>query len=173
MSWRRHRRQLDPEIAAAHPIRFDTGRPTHSLNRLAHDREADAGTLELLLRMYPLEHAEQAGPVLGLDANAIVSDPDPHAAVTRLRPDPDAGFGPARNELHGVVEQVREYLRQVRLVADDHRQRFRDRDVRARRLQSRVRLDDLAHERIERDRMKGHVASAQTAVGQDIEDQSV
>ena len=41
-----------------------------------HDREADAGTFEILRAMQPLEHAEELVGVSHIEAGAIVADKD-------------------------------------------------------------------------------------------------
>src|SRR5262245_41116713 len=69
-------------------------------------READAGPLELVGAVQALEHAEQAGRVRHVEADAVVRDPVHDLAVLDGAADGDAGRRAAAGVLDGVADQV-------------------------------------------------------------------
>jgi hypothetical protein len=78
-----------------------------------HDRQADAGALELAGAVQPLEHAEEPLGVLRVEADPGVPDGDHRlAGAVRVRAalDLDPGRGAAGGELARIAQQVDEDL---------------------------------------------------------------
>src|SRR5882757_5220088 len=98
-------------------IRFDADRTAHFFDRLPDNGEPNASTLVLIVLVYPFEHAEQAGMILGLDADAIVFNPEPDFVATFLRPNLDFRRRSRRYKFLGVVEQIRHRLRERRFMS--------------------------------------------------------
>ena len=68
--------------------RHDADASAHPLDALAHDREPDPGAGIVFALVQPLEHAEHALVVRGVDADAVVLDPErvtPFSCSARTR----------------------------------------------------------------------------------------
>src|SRR5581483_9293084 len=139
-----------------------------ALHDLAADGETNAVTRVLAAVMQPLEHAENAVDVLGLDADAVVTYRENISALMGLRTHVNLG-GALAAKLYGVADQVLEQLRELRRVdgaerhgiARHHRARLLDGDleIRQRLLQ---RLAEIAG--LERTRARAHPRVAQKVV---------
>src|SRR3981081_1494665 len=103
-------REVQPKAAAGDSVGLDTDGSAHFFGGLSDDGEADAGTLIALLLVDALEHAKEAVLVFGLDADAIILDPQATRAVVCLGPNVEAGQGAAGDELDAVGEKVGEDL---------------------------------------------------------------
>src|SRR6185369_7323254 len=90
---------------------FQPHRSTHPCRCLAYDGKADAGSLELLLGMQPLEHPENLLMIAGIDADTVVAHIQLATALPSRLPaqfHPPAYIGPV--ELKGIADQVSKYL---------------------------------------------------------------
>ncbi len=121
--------------------------------------------------MQTLKNLEDLGAVFGVDADALVLDPETHPPGARrrrrgarrrargvtvrgevFRPKAHPGEGAGHDEFDGVVEQVDETLAERGLVAEHRRQRTVDPDVRPIRPQFRTLRDERPREGIDVDR---------------------
>src|SRR5512144_225750 len=105
------RRTLQDHVkrGATIDLAFRPHTPAVSMDDALHGRETDAGTLELLLSVQPLEYAEQLVRIAAVEAGAVVFHVDDHLVVhPGLRAHFDHRFFPLRAELDRVREQVHE-----------------------------------------------------------------
>src|ERR1041385_5446394 len=81
-----HRRQLNPEFAAIHGVRFHADLSAHPFHGFAHNREADSSAFVFAFRMDAFEQSEQPMLMFRLDADAVVADEQSNMAVIPLGP---------------------------------------------------------------------------------------
>ncbi len=104
--------------------------PTMPLHDSLHDRQTDAGALELLGAVEPLEDAKQLVRVLHLESRTVVPDKVRQLARAGGTADLDRRLGARARELPGVADEVRQDLPDEGAVGEGRRQgRDRDRDV--------------------------------------------
>jgi hypothetical protein len=92
-----------------------------------HDRQTDAGALEVLGAVEPLEDAKQLVGIRHLKSRAVVLDEVRQFAGARGAADFDCRPGARARELPGVANEVRQDLPDQSAVREGRRQR-RDRD---------------------------------------------
>src|SRR5258705_1696198 len=87
-----------------------------------HDREADAGSGDLILGMQALEHAEELRGVAHVEADAVVAHPVDVLGALRLAADLDPSRIALAAVLEGVADEVQPHLLQQRVVGQRRRQ---------------------------------------------------
>ena len=106
-------RQLDPEAAAQAGLAVHPHLAAHQLDQLAHDAQADAGTLDRAeLGAQPVEGLKQFGLALKGDAATTIDHTELQLARGH-RPGLDAHPAPVLVVLDGVGQQVDQYLAQA------------------------------------------------------------
>ena len=94
---------------------FDAGIAPKSLHDLLHNRQTDAGRGGIGW-MEPVEHAKNAVMVAAFDANAIVFNPQAHAAGAVIRTKANNRWFALGNKPEGVFKQFDERSLQERWV---------------------------------------------------------
>ena len=124
--------------------------PPMPLHDSLHDRQTDAGALELLGAVEPLEDAKQLVGVFHLESRTVVPDEVRQLARAGGTADLDRRLGARARELPGVADEVRQDLPDEGAVGESRRQGH-DRD---RHAALRLEAPQLFHRRL---RQGGHV----------------
>jgi hypothetical protein len=149
------------------------------LDDLADEGEADAGAFVVTFEAF--EHVEDAVLAGGVDANAVILEPEADGAaggagavfVDGLGPDADLREDTRGDEFDGVVEEVGEALGHGGLVAEDGGHGFLDVDFGPGRLELRVGLEEAAEERGGRNGGQFHLVENGVAVLEGIGDEMI
>ena len=80
-------------------------------------RESDARTFELLVRMQPLEHAEQSVGQRRIESDAVIRHTEDHFLVLSHTCDPDARVLARTCVLDRIRDQIRPHLPQQPYIA--------------------------------------------------------
>src|SRR5205807_142648 len=83
-----------------------------------HDRQADSGALERLLRMQALKHAEEPVGVAHVEADAVVAHVIDDVGALTQRAHLDARVVPSGAELDGVRQQIDQHLLEQRAIRE-------------------------------------------------------
>src|SRR5581483_6214573 len=167
------RGQFKPEFTPVDTVGLYANPAAHTLDSLAHDSQADAVALVLLIRMQALKDSEKPMLVLRFNANTVILEEHSDMAVITFRPDLASGHGIREDKLARIAEEIGDRLHERRLVAHDFAQVGRDLDSAGERLNVWRLLDDVAHKRIQLDRPESDLASAQPAVRKNLADHAV
>src|SRR5437016_12770048 len=76
--------KFQPKPASLAQLGFKIDLPTHALDRLAHNSQADAGAFIFSGGVNPLEHPENPCIIFRRDAHAVVLEIYPHMGIARL-----------------------------------------------------------------------------------------
>src|SRR5262245_50681974 len=133
--------QAHPESTPLAGLRVDSYAAAHSLNSLLDDRQANAGAFIGLVRVKPLEAAEDAFLIFRRNPDPIVLKPNLNITVRRNGADPDPWPLARRHEFHSIPEQVGYALAQESGMTADLCQRLLNLDLGVRLLQTRVITD--------------------------------
>src|SRR5688572_20414256 len=76
--------QFNPKAAAGRLVGFHSACATQTLHGRGHDRQTDAGPGKFSLGMETFEHSEYAMTEAGIDADAVVLDPDAAPRLAQL-----------------------------------------------------------------------------------------
>ena len=101
---------LDPD-AAAQPG-----------DRSVHDRQTDTRTLKFLSSVNPLEHAKNAGMVLGSDTDTVILDGNRRPTGIARRSNGNERFFARASKFYRIVEQIGKHLCQYSSIAQDGRE---------------------------------------------------
>src|SRR3954471_14877413 len=95
-------RQFQPEFAALTEAGFNPDLPPHTLHRLPHYGQADAGAFIFMFMGGALEHSKNAFLILQGNADAVILQPKPHFGIARFGPNSDYWKHARRNKLYRI-----------------------------------------------------------------------
>src|SRR5439155_7105186 len=124
-------------------------------------------------RMQPLEEVEEAVPVAGIYADAVVLDPDADHSIARFGADSDLRGFAFGNEFERVPQKIGEALADQSAVAQDRQELALNGDGGRGCLKGRLFLDNFGHQFVEFDGAELHSGAENAAVGQHVLDERI
>jgi len=95
-------RQFDPKATAHSYGRFQPNGAIHLLDVGFDDGQPDACARIFMLRMKPLENAEDSSAMFGSNANPVIFDAKTNSLPFAFRKDPDSRSNPRSDKLQRV-----------------------------------------------------------------------